>query len=161
MYRWLIAGLSALSVVAASPLLAAANAKPTRTCSVSVVSRSVGIAVLSGNPPRSGSSLAAGTIDGTFCGKSFHGALRDVAHFPTFGKVHGTGTLFGPSGSMTCRFNQTATVKPNHSVSLQGTLTITGGTGLYRNATGSDSLTGTQAPNSDVTIQHLNGTITY
>lgn len=87
--------------------------------------------------------------------------MRDVARFPTLGKVHGTSTIFGPSGSMTCRFNETATVNLNHSVSLQSALTITGGTGLHKSVTGSDSLTGTQAPNSDVTIQHLNGTITY
>lgn len=161
MHRSLVAGLAVLSVAVAGPLLAIANAKPKRTCSVDLVSRTIGIAVLSGNPPSSGSGLAAGTLDGTLCGKPLHGALRDIAHFPTLGKVNGTGTMFGPLGSMTLKFQQSATLNPNHSASLQGTATITGGTGLYKGATGTGSLTGTQAPNSDVTTQQLTGTITY
>jgi hypothetical protein len=161
MHKWLIAGLAVLSVAIAGPLLAIANAKTKRTCSVDLVSQSVGIAVLSGNPPNSGSGLDAGILNGTICGKPLHGAIRDTAHFPILGKVNGTGTIFGPQGSMTVRFQQTATLNPNHSATLQGTSTITGGTGLYKGASGSGSLTGSQAPNSDVTTQHLTGTITY
>lgn len=160
MQKWFIAGLAALTVAAVAPL-AVASANADRTCSVSVVSRSVGIAVLTGKPPRSGSSLSAGTVDGTFCGKPFHGALRDVAHFPAFGKADGTGTIFGPAGSMRIRFALTATPNPNHSVTLNGTATITDGTGLYKGAAGSGTLIGTQAANSDVTTQHMTGTITY
>jgi hypothetical protein len=161
MHRWLIAGLTVLSAAVTGPLLTTANATPKRTCSVDVVSRSVGIAVLSGNPPSSGSGSDAGTVDGTLCGKPFHGAIRDITHFPTLGKVNGTATVFGPLGSITLRFHESATINKDDSASLHGTATISGGTGLYRHATGSASPTGRQAPNSDVTTQKLTGTITY
>jgi hypothetical protein len=161
MHKWVIAGLATLTVAAAGPLLSAANAKPTRTCSVSAITRSAGIAVLSGNPPRSGSELSAGIVDATLCGQPFHGALRDIAHFPAFGKVNGTGTLLGPQGSISISFDEIASPNADHSVTLHGAATITSGTGLYRGATGSGTLTGTQAANSDVTDQHMTGTITY
>lgn len=161
MLRWIIAGLGVLSVAVASPVLAAANGQPKRTCSVSVVSRSAGIAVLSGNPPQNGSEVAAGIVDGTVCGKPFHGAIRDIAHFPMLGNVNGTGTVFGPAGSITFRFNETATINQNHSATLHGPATLTGGSGLYRRAAGSGSLSGAQSANSPVTTQHLTGTLTY
>lgn len=161
MLRWIIAGFAVLSVAVASPVLAAANGQPKRTCSVSVVSRSTGIAVRSGNPPQSGSEIAAGIVDGRVCGKPIHGAIRDIAHFPTLGKVNGTGTVFGPAGSITFRFNETATINQDHSASLHGTATLTGGAGRYRDATGSGSLSGAQSANSPVTTQHLTGTLTY
>lgn len=69
--------------------------------------------------------------------------------------------MFGPLGSMTLRFGQSATINQNHSVSLQGIGTITGGTGLYRGATGSGPPSGSQPANSDVPTLHLTRTITY
>ena len=56
---------------------------------------------------------------------------------------------------------ESATINQNHSTSLKGAASITGGTGRYKDASGSGSLHGSQPANSDVTTQHLTGTLTY
>jgi hypothetical protein len=62
-----------------------------------------------------GSNTSAATIDGTVCDKPFHGAARDVNHFPTFGKVAGVATIFFPLGSITVTFEATATINRNQT----------------------------------------------
>ena len=158
----LIAGLAALTVAVATTMLAAAaNGQPTHTCSFDMTARFVEVMVNSGNPPKSGSNTGVGTVDGMQCGKPFHGAVRDVNRFPTLGKFNGVAVIFGPLGSIKAKFEGTATLHPNHSASLRGKATITGGTGLYKAAIGSNSFTGTQPANSPVTTQHMSGTLNY
>lgn len=157
----LIAGLAALTVSVATPMLAAANGQPRHTCLINMTARFVEVMVNSGNPPKSGSNTGVGTIDGTLCGKPFHGATRDLNRFPRLGSFNGVAVIFGPLGSLTAKFEGTATLHPNHSASLRGNATITGGTGLYKAATGSNSFTGTQQANSPITTQHMNGTLNY
>lgn len=161
MRKSVVAGLTALSAAVAGPLLATANARPEHHCSLNLTARFAEVKRNIGNPPFSGSNTEAATVDGTICGKPFHGAARDVNHFPTLGKFNGVAITFGPLGSIRVTFQGTATEHPDHSATLHGTATITGGTGLYKNASGRNSFTGTQPANSPVTTQHLTGTINY
>ena len=116
---------------------------------------------MAGNRPNPAVNTGAAIVDGTVCGKPFHGAMRDVTHFPTLGQFNGTSTTFGPFGSINVDFRGTATINPDHSASLRGTSTTTGGTGIYKGATGSGAFTGTQPANSPVTTQHVTGRVTY
>lgn len=161
MRRWLTAGLAALTVAATSQMPAAATGQLKHTCSINTTARFIEVLVNSGHPPQSGSNTSVATIDGTLCGKPFHGAARDVNHFPRLGKFNGVAVIFAPLGSITAKFEGTATLNPDHSATLHGKATITGGTGLYKSATGSNSFTGTQPPNSPITTQHMSGTLTY
>ena len=161
MRKLVLAGLMALSVAIAGPVLAAAHGRPKHRCSLNLTASFAEIKRNSGNPPFSGSNTEAATVDGTLCGKPFHGAARDVNHFPTLGKFNGVAITFGPLGSIKATFQGIATEHPDHSASLHGTVTITGGTGLYKDATGSNSFTGAQPANSPVTTQHLTGTLNH
>jgi hypothetical protein len=157
----LIAGLAALTVAVAGAVLATANGQTKHSCPLNLTARFAEVQRNSGNPPFSGTNTSAATLDGTLCGKPFHGAARDVNHFPTLGKFNGTVVTFGPLGSIKANFAGTATEHPDHSATLDGKATITGGTGLYKHASGTNSLTGTQPANTPVTTQHLSGTLNY
>jgi hypothetical protein len=160
MRRFLIAAVAALIAATATQLAASADTTK-HTCSFNLTARFAEVRVDSGRPPRSGSNTSAATVDGTICGKPFHGAARDTNHFPRFGQVNGVATIFAPLGSITVRFEATATIKRNHSTTLHGHSTILSGTGIYTSATGSGTDIGQQAPDSSVTIQHLTGTLAY
>jgi hypothetical protein len=160
MRRFFAAALVALAAATATHMAASAGTTK-HTCSFNLTGRFAEVRVDSGQPPRNGSNTSAATIDGTMCGKPFHGAARDVNHFPRFGKVAGHATIFAPLGSITVRFEATATINPNHSATLHGSSSILSGTGVYADASGSGTDTGRQAPNSPITVQHLTGTVSY
>ena len=161
MRTWLIAGLAALTAAIGGPALAAATGQRKHTCSFNLTARFAEVKVNSGNPPMSGSNTTAATLDGKLCGQPFHGAARDVNNYPTLGKFNGKIVNFGPLGSIKAKFDGTATLNPDHSDSLHGTGTITGGTGLYKGATGSFTFTGTKPANSLVTTQRISGQFDY
>jgi hypothetical protein len=142
-------------------LTASAATHATRHCSFALTGRFTDVGIDTGHPPQSGSNTDVAIVDGTLCGKPFHGAARDINHFPRLGMVDGTGVVFGPLGSLEVQFRATATINPDHSATLQGSSSIVGGSGAYVNAHGSGLDRGTQAPNSPITIQHLTGTIDY
>lgn len=160
MRRSLIAGLTVIAIGLATPFVIAAAGRAKRTCSINVVFKHVGIAVLTGNPPQNGSESGASIAEGTVCGTPFHGAARDLDHFPRLGQVKATGTMFGPQGAMNFTFEEKATISRNNNVALHGKATITSGSGIYKGATGSASLSGSQPANADVTTQHIRGSIT-
>jgi hypothetical protein len=163
MRKRLIAAIATLTVAVAvgTPMLTAATGKTKHTCSFDLAALSAVVKVNSGNPPANGSDTAAATLDGKLCGTPFHGAARDLNHFPTLGTFDGKIINFVPQGSIKAKFQGTATVNPDHSDSLHGHGTITGGTGVYQSATGSLSFTGTKPENSNVTSQHITGTLNY
>src|SRR5205807_746270 len=99
------------------------------------------IAVKSGNPPFSGSEVGAGTLDGKVCGKTMHGAVRGIEKYPTLGHFTTTATNFGPLGSVKGKASGTGTINPDGSTSFSGSGTTTGGTGIYKGATGSFTFT--------------------
>lgn len=160
MSKFLIAAVATLFVAAATQVAASADTTK-HSCSFNLTGRFAEVRVVSGQPPHNGSNSSAATIDGTMCGKPFHGAARDVNHFPTLGKVAGVATIFSPLGSITVRFEATATINRNHSATLHGSSNILSGTGIYAKASGSGTDLGRQAPNSPITIQHLTGTLSY
>jgi hypothetical protein len=163
MRKSLIAATATLAVVVAvgTPLLTAASGKTKHTCSFDLTALSAVVKDNSGNPPANGSNTSAATLDGKLCGKPFHGAARNLNRFPTLGTFEGRIVSFGTLGSINAKFQGTATVNPDHSDSLNGRGTITGGTGVYHRATGSLAFTGTKPENSNVTSQHITGTLNY
>jgi hypothetical protein len=119
------------------------------------------VKVNSGNPPLSGSNTVAGVFDGKLCHKAFHGASRQVNTYPTPGKFKSRGVSFGPRGSISAKFTGTGTLNADGSTTISGSGKITGGTGVYKGATGSLSFTGTSPKGSTVVTQHITGKVRY
>jgi hypothetical protein len=115
---------------------------------------------VTGNPPLSGTETRAGIVDGKLCGKPFRGAARLVITYtaPGVGTIHPF-AIFGPLGSLEGTFHVIGVREPDASVSLSGSGKITGGTGVYKGATGSMSATGTRPANSNVNVVHDTGTL--
>lgn len=157
----LIAGLAAVAVAATSQISAAAGTRSNHTCTFTLTAKAAEIAVISGNPPQSGSNTAAATVDGTLCGHPLHGAFRDVNHFPKLGSYNGVAIVFTPDGSIRVHFAGTASVDSDHNTILRGATTIIGGTALYAGTTGSGTDTGRQPANSPVTTHRLTGKLEY
>ena len=153
------AGIAAAIVV---PSLAGA-AKGKTTCHYDQKAIAVTTKVLSGSPPASGSSAYAGTVDGTFCGKTLHGALRGVNHYPSAGKFNGPVQSFGPLGSIKATASGTGTINSKGNIVFSGKGTITGGTGPFKHATGSFTFTGTQQGGDpdNPAHQHIVGNVKY
>lgn len=150
----------ALALMISGP--AGAGGSQTHKCKIDVTGSFVSVAVLSGNPPLSGSTQDVNTADGTVCGKAFHGAGRGVTNYTAPGAFDGKGITFGPRGAIKNTFSGTGTVMPNGDIAFSGTGKITGGTGLYKGAAGSFTFTGTQDKNSNgVSIQHIVGSFKY
>jgi hypothetical protein len=160
MRRFLIAAVAVLVAATATQLAASADTTK-HACSFNLTARFAEVRVDSGRPPQSGGNTSAATVDGTMCGKPFHGAARDTNHFPRFGQVNGIATIFAPLGSITVRFQATATINHDHSATLHGHSTVLSGTGMYTDASGAGTDLGRQAPGSPITIQHLTGTLNY
>src|SRR5207237_3518750 len=70
----LIAAVAVAAVVIPS-LAGAAGTKKTK-CHYDQKAVVVTTKVLSGSPPATGANVYAGTLDGSFCGKTMHGAVR-------------------------------------------------------------------------------------
>jgi hypothetical protein len=156
------AGLAAILVAAvavAIPTFAGADGE--KSCSLKLTARLAAVKTNSGSPPVNGSSTAGGTVDGTVCGKTFHGAARAVNRF-TFGKFRHNTLTFGPLGSFRAKGHGSGTQNSgNGSATLSGHGKITGGTGIYDNASGSIDFKGTVAGGSQVATLHITGRIDY
>ena len=151
----------ALALAATTYMTGASAAPSQRSCKINVTGSFVTVAVLSGNPPLSGSSEDVNTVDGKICGKGVHGAGRDVTTYTAPGVFNGKGVSFGPNGSTRNTFEGTGTLMPNGDIAFSGAGRITGGTGRFKGASGSFTFTGTQQAGSSVSTQHLVGTIKY
>ena len=153
-----LAMLAALTLAVIAPTLASAVGKT--KCRIALTSLTAPVHV-SGHPPLSGSVTSAGTVDGKLCGRSFHGALRLAGTFTAPGQVTGPGEIFGPLGSIRLTGKTVGTHHPDGSGSLSGSAKITGGTGVYRGARGSFSITGTSPNGSNVNTVQITGTIKF
>jgi hypothetical protein len=149
--------VAALSVAIIVPTLAGAASY--RKCSLRLTFLTAPVKV-TGNPPLSGTETRAGTVDGKLCGTQFWGAARLVINYtaPGTGTIHPF-AIFGPRGSLEGTFDVIGVRQPDGSVSLSGSGKITGGTGVFRGATGSLSATGTRLANSNVNIVHDTGAL--
>jgi hypothetical protein len=162
MRRLVLPVLATLALAVVVPALAGAAKTPKKhKCSVDVTGLFNTVRTISGTPPLSGSNEDTGTIDGKLCHKAFHGASRQVNKYPTPGKFTARGVVFGPRGSIKTKFSGTGTVNPDGSTSFGGSGKVTGGTGIYKGATGKFSFTGTEPKDSTVATQHVKGKIKY
>jgi hypothetical protein len=162
MRRLVLPVLATVALAVAVPALAGAAKTPKKhKCSVDMTGLVATLKTLSGTPPLSGSTLDAGTIDGKLCHKKFSGAVRQVIKYPSAGKLTSRAVGFGPKGSLKAKLSGTGKLNPDGSTSFSGTGKVTGGTGIYKGATGKVSFSGTQAKGSSVSTQHLTGKIKY
>jgi hypothetical protein len=151
--------LAALTLAVIAPTLA--TAAGTTKCHIAFTSLTAPVKV-SGKLPLTGSSVTtAGTIDGKLCGRAFHGAMRLAGTFTAPGKSTAAGRIFGPLGSIRVTGNTVGTHHPDGSGSLNGSAKITGGTGPYKGARGSFSITGTSPAGSNVNTIQITGTIMF
>jgi len=162
MRKWLLPIVAVLALAVVAPTLAGATkGQKKHKCSFDVTGLFAQVKVNSGNPPLSGSNTDAGVLDGKLCHKAFHGASRQVNTYPTPGKFKSRGLSFGPRGSISAKFTGTGTLNADGSTSFSGSGKITGGTGIYKGATGSLSFTGTSPKDSTVATQRITGKIKY
>jgi pSer/pThr/pTyr-binding forkhead associated (FHA) protein len=126
-------------------------------------------ATLSATPlraPQQGQVELTGTQQGGFLGA---GAATIDEFLSTPGPSGAAGsellsariTASLPAGTLISVVKAEVTPKPGGSATLAGTATITGGTARYKHATGTYSITGTQASPSSATIFTLSGSISY
>jgi hypothetical protein len=108
----------------------------------------------------------AGLLDGTVSGSPrWSGALRQVATWGPDLTLTSTGTAFSATGSL--RFTLAGKFTPGTtSLALNGTLTVTGGTGSYNHARGTLHVTGgallsSVASGSPKVTVTLTGTLRY
>jgi hypothetical protein len=153
-----LAAIPALALAVAIPTFAGADGD--RSCDLKLTARLAAVKTNSGNPPVNGSSTAGGTVDGTVCGKTFHGAARALNEFE-FGNFKHNTLTFGPLGSFRAKGPASGTQNPDGGASIHGKGTITGGTGIYENPSGSIKFTGTVAGDTQVATLHITGRIEY
>lgn len=162
MRRLVLPVLATLALAVVVPALAGAAKTPKKhKCSLNITGLVTTVKTLSGTPPLSGASLDAGTVDGKLCHKKFSGAVRQVIKYPSAGKLTSRAVGFGPTGSIKTKLSGTGKLNPDGSTSFSGSGKITGGTGIYKGATGKLSFSGTEPKGSTVATQHLTGKIKY
>jgi len=161
MRKWLTPiAAAALSAAVVAPTLAGAAGG--RKCSLDLNFLTAPVKV-SGTPPMSGATESrAATADGKLCDKQFQGAARLAITYTGPGTPNTVVfTIFGPLGSLAGTAHAVGVRQPDGSVSLNGGGTITRGTGLYKGANGSFSVTGTHPANSTLnTVQDV-GTVRF
>jgi hypothetical protein len=156
MRKWLAPTLAALTVAVLAPTLAGAAGN--KKCSLDLTVMNAPVET-TGNPPMVGTETRGGIVDGMLCDKQFTGATRLIITYPAPGQSTITSETFGPLGSFRAQAQGRGVPQPDGSTSLSGSGQITGGTGIYKGATGSFSVTGTRPANSHVNIVHLTGTL--
>ena len=160
MSRWVLLLIPALAVAVLGPALAS-SAKSKQTCAVDFHGRIAQVRVDGGNPPLNGSETDAGILDGKFCGKTVHGATRVKNTYPALGKFKAKTVSFGPLGAIRADANGSGTAHADGSVSFSGSGKFTGGTSIFKHATGSFTVTGNTPKNSKVSTEHIKGTVKF
>jgi hypothetical protein len=156
MRKCLAPTLAVLTVAVLVPTLAGAAGN--KKCSLDLTVMNAPVET-TGNPPMGGTETRGGIVDGKLCDKQFTGATRVVITYTAPGQSTITSETFGPLGSFKAQGQGRGVPQPDGSTSLSGSGQITGGTGIYKGATGSFSSTGTRPANSHVNIVHLTGTL--
>ena len=104
----------------------------------------------------------AGIFSGTISGKPTKGAVYQTATWGPGLTLTATGSAFDASGSIRGRASAKFTTHPGGALTYTSTLTVTGGTGRYKNAHGTLRLSGAVLlSDSDAASLHLAGSITY
>jgi hypothetical protein len=106
----------------------------------------------------------SGILDGTVSGRSVgRAAFYQTATWGSGLTLAGKGRVFGTLGSIKFKATAKFTVNSNNTDSYTGTLTATGGTGLYKNAHGTVQISGLApaAGDPDGATISLTGKIKY
>jgi len=156
MRKWQPPMVAALAVAVVAPTLAGAASH--RRCSLDLTALTAPVETI-GNPPLNGNETRGGIVDGNVCGRQFRGATRLLITYTAPGQSTIASETFGPLGSFKAQAQGRGVPQPDGSTSLSGSGQITGGTGIYKGATGSLSSTGTRPANSHINIVHLTGTL--
>ena len=156
MRKWQPPIVAALAVAVVVPTLSGAASH--RKCSLDLTVLNAPVETI-GNPPLNGNETRGGIVDGNVCGKQFRGATRLLITYTAPGQSTIASETFGPLGSFKAQAQGRGVPQPDGSTSLSGSGQITGGTGIYKGATGSLSSTGTRPANSHINIVHLTGTL--
>jgi hypothetical protein len=160
MSKWAVGLIAVLASAVAIPTFAGA-AGQRGECKLDLRTRNARTKTFSGQPPASGRDESAGTVDGTICGKAFHGALRQRNSYPDPPGFNTKVVTFGPSGSFRSKGSGTGQVNGDGSISLHGEMEIVGGAGKYKDANGTIKFTGRVPFKSPVALFHFTGTIKY
>jgi hypothetical protein len=161
MRRWTLVAAAALTAGGVSPTLAGAASGHKHKCSFTLTALAARVMNISGNPPLSGTSLSAATVDGKLCGKPFQGAMRLVRTVLGPVQLSVAFTNFGQLGSFSGKFTGTSTANPNSTSSFTGQGKITSGTGLYKGATGSFTASGAKPSGTSPSAVTFTGTLKY
>lgn len=147
--------VSAVLLVAVSDGLAAPTGSAARRHHFSLVIEQITLES-TGNPPISGTELAVGRMSGTYSG-------AEVAHivFPSPGTFTATARTYSAAGSVKSTQKGTGHLNSDGSIAGSGTGKIVGGTGRYRNATGSFTFTFFGKTLGGPVTFKLRGTIAY
>ena len=156
MRKWQPPIAAALAVAVVVPTLAGAASH--RKCSLDLTTLNAPVETV-GNPPLSGNETRGGIVDGNVCGRQFRGATRLLVTYTAPGETTITSEIFGPLGSFDAQATGRGVPQPDGSTSLSGSGEFTGGTGLYKRATGSFTSTGIRPANSHLNIVHVTGTL--
>ena len=156
MRKWLAPTVVALTVAVLAPTLAGAAGN--KKCSLDLTVMNAPVET-TGNPPMGGTETRGGIVDGKLCGRQFRGAARVLITYTAPGETTITSEIFGPLGSFDAQATGRGVPQPDGSTVLSGSGRITGGTGLYKRATGSFTSTGIRPANSHLNIVHVTGTL--
>jgi hypothetical protein len=138
--------ISALLVPASLLLTAPALAAASAAAKSQKVNVSGEIDTLSSKGPTGvpgATETDAGILAGTISGKPTHGAFYQYATFRPGLTLTATGVVFDPSGSIRYKLSAKFVPVSGGTLKYTGTVTATGGTGVFTNAHGVLSASGT------------------
>lgn len=162
MFRRAISALviPALLLLAAPALAAAGTAVKRHKVSLSGLIDTVASKGATGTPGATETDVAI--LAGKVSGKSTRGALYQHSTFGSGLTLTGNGVVFDPNGSI--RFKTSVKFVPasGGTFKYSGTVTATGGTGVYKHVHGTLSTSGTTlTTDSDAATFNVSGTLRY
>jgi hypothetical protein len=113
------------------------------------------LAVIADNPPSG--NLYAGQVKGKPFGTAAVLARNQVSGTTSTGKA----VIYAKRGTITANITSEIQPQPDGSAKFPGTFKVTGGTGLYKSATGKGKFDGAAAAGSTVIVFHVTGKLRY
>lgn len=143
---WILIGITLIAVV---PALALARGGA-KNHAVSLTTQFDTITSTSSTGTPGDRDRDAGIVTGTIDGKSFGtGALVQTVKWGANLSSSGSGTTFAKNGTVSYRFTGKLTPAAGGKLNISATFTVTGGTGVYKNASGKVTGTGSAPLGSD------------
>ena len=113
------------------------------------------LAVINQNPPSG--SVYAGEVKGKPFGTAAITARNQVVGTTSTGKA----VIYAKRGTLRANITNEIQPQPDGSAKFPGSFKITGGTGLYKGATGKGKFDGSTAAGSTVIVFHVTGNARY